>query len=96
MENSNNLRSVTGGLSVSECAKKSVYKSYFLRPFIFIAFILSARAHAQDPPGKLPDMVQTKTGMIRVEKLASLDEQLTILNGKMYHQKNKWLINFLL
>ena len=74
MENSNNLRSVTGGLSVSECAKKSVYKSYFLRPFIFIVFVLSARAHAQESPGKLPDMVQSKTGMIKVEKLASLSE----------------------
>lgn len=42
--------------------------------FLLIAFFLSAMAYAQEPPSKLPDMVQTKTGMIKVGKLASLSE----------------------
>ncbi|WP_411273707.1 PQQ-dependent sugar dehydrogenase [Daejeonella sp.] len=44
------------------------------RHFLLIVFFLSTRAYAQEPPSKLPDMVQTKTGMIKVEKLASLSE----------------------
>lgn len=43
-------------------------------PILLIVFFLPACVYAQEPPVKLPETVQTKTGMIKVEKLASLNE----------------------
>ena len=53
-------------------------RNFNVNPLLYSALIavliLSSRAMAQQAPAKLPEMVQTKSGMIKIEKLASLSE----------------------
>lgn len=50
------------------------FKHIFICASAIATIFLSFIAGAQDSPGNLPDMVQTKSGMIKIECLATLNE----------------------
>jgi glucose/arabinose dehydrogenase len=74
MENNNHSKKDDRHTSIGNFSEKILRIKDFSYILLFIVFFLSAVAYSQEPPAKLPEMVQTKTGMIKVEKLASLSE----------------------
>lgn len=74
MENSKNLQNINMYSSIHSFIKLVFNKNSLLYTVLIAVLFLSSRAMAQQAPVKLPDMVQTKSGMIKIEKLASLSE----------------------
>lgn len=74
MENGKILKNIEKYSSTRSLTKRVINKnSLFYTVFIAVLF-LSSKTFGQESPVKLPDIVQTKTGMIKIEKLATLNE----------------------